>query len=1563
MKLGLCGHHVHIVRPLTQAKHGARASRAKKRELTRTAEPRCVYCGIMGPSAKTLIRKKHVFAKDTPFRIINGELCCVKHRRRGAQGQARKETEDAQRAEVERRSAAALEMRAKQLELQKQERRLTHARADLEAERNALSLEQRRLGRKKESLVHEVTVRSKQITAKMKDDANRALREKAVHLQKEAQEAERRLTHARADLEAERNALSLEHRRLGRKKERLVQEATVRSEHIAKQITAKMKDDANRALREKAVHLQKEAQKQERRLTHARADLEAERNALSLRKRRLERRQRVAQDTSAIDMERMSAKIKKDGDRVLRAKEREAQKKLEAQRAALGVEEARLESAFVLEFASTSEQLVEELLVNDRQNVQIIERLQKQTKKVQRLNTNARKRAYYHLRKKTEYRKYSATVRKRLNSYINGKCDIDDVLTFDGEATINAEAEAMLRRPWVASKLREIKATTPSGRFTDQVRLWCYHLLGAGVSSRKCGDLLQSILAGLGMKLERVPSASTVRKILAPEVHALDNGQVSHELLKQPKHAACLMEDEASKLGKQRLTTALAMTEGGVPGAPVHVHVMQVVDLYGGLAQDNVEATRYAFRNLARQFNQIVETRVRHRRDLGEAISVEEEDEQKVTETTLLEFCGSTQTDGCATQRSANKAILAMFANAAAEMQHMDTDAPDDMNVERYCSFYCFLHIAMNMVGAFDRGLASADQDDILARIQREQAEQDDVYMITRAKDKLSEKVGVGAAGVWTCTKLWSDMSRNEQVSRGCEYTLHLENAFEKRASPLPDSFKLHPWRALLGNRQIARCSNARRIWQMIVDPVIGASYCRKCCASKRYAKVKEHVAPESWEATPDTAAYCVICFTCAKEDKDGRAKPLNLLDRGAILFLLDARFVAHLVCYAFAEIAVVMPMVRATAKMRAMDCLALANTYNIGLQSLREDPMPYVRDEQRVLCDDVVVELNITSADSDVRRVGQEAIYTTDALHVAQRAMERADSGDDNLDASTARWWTLIVRMTAFHSARDKVHARVSAYVHAHLQVPAPFVVQLTLHRPTRINFLAQLASERIECVNARIQSAAEQAATTFARQAAEYLCYHRQCERNGDVYRARMRRMYSAVPATAAASESILGMVDYHTRTRWFQRTMHASTLAKVQQNRTLANHMQLQQMDRAEAGVHMEAARSGGRLISVLEMQRRDAIRVAKKERIVAKRKKREERDERKRRAQEELVSRKLVLDASLIKNVGGHYNIPGLSAGEIGKQIRSYKAWTLNCGAQHAWAANVSFDVQTKSMPHPSGKRVGPKDLNCATLLAIVKALPTNQVDALRSMGREYVPHVDCKKRKRTSGSSTLADEGDEGLDESDESDEEDGDEDVEYDVDELLEKRGIDGGVEYKVRWLDYGPEYDTWEPAESLPSTPFADGMTLIERFEAKDDGSVNALNERQRELLFANVDSEPNGELSAPEAWARLVLECARRVGRTEANSVRYVCAQAVETQMDAINIDEVLRVEKSDVSMQRKYDSIAPLIDAGLASAVLQPARLQIRHTLAKAALSAVKGSYKIQRDASVNYANVMS
>jgi hypothetical protein len=39
---------------------------------------------------------------------------------------------------------------------------------------------------------------------------------------------------------------------------------------------------------------------------------------------------------------------------------------------------------------------------------------------------------------------------------------------------------------------------------------------------------------------------------------------------------------------------------------------------------------------------------------------------------------------------------------------------------------------------------------------------------------------------------------------------------------------------------------------------------------------------------------------------------------------------------------------------------------------------------------------------------------------------------------------------------------------------------------------------------------------------------------------------------------------------------------------------------------------------------------------------------------------------------------------------------------------------------------------------------------------------------------------------------------------EYEVAEVVGKRQMENGIEYLVRWKNYGPEDDTWEPAAGL---------------------------------------------------------------------------------------------------------------------------------------------------------------
>jgi hypothetical protein len=43
---------------------------------------------------------------------------------------------------------------------------------------------------------------------------------------------------------------------------------------------------------------------------------------------------------------------------------------------------------------------------------------------------------------------------------------------------------------------------------------------------------------------------------------------------------------------------------------------------------------------------------------------------------------------------------------------------------------------------------------------------------------------------------------------------------------------------------------------------------------------------------------------------------------------------------------------------------------------------------------------------------------------------------------------------------------------------------------------------------------------------------------------------------------------------------------------------------------------------------------------------------------------------------------------------------------------------------------------------------------------------------------------------------------------EYEVHDILDQRKKNGKMEYLVRWKDYGPEDDTWEPRENLQNAP-----------------------------------------------------------------------------------------------------------------------------------------------------------
>ena len=106
-------------------------------------------------------------------------------------------------------------------------------------------------------------------------------------------------------------------------------------------------------------------------------------------------------------------------------------------------------------------------------------------------------------------------------------------------------------------------------------------------------------------------------------------------------------------------------------------------------------------------------------------------------------------------------------------------------------------------------------------------------------------------------------------------------------------------------------------------------------------------------------------------------------------------------------------------------------------------------------------------------------------------------------------------------------------------------------------------------------------------------------------------------------------------------------------------------------------------------------------------------------------------------------------------------------------------------------------------------------------------------------------------------------------DEEYFVDEIVDKRKVNGKIEYKVRWTGYDPCEATWEPIENL-----VNAQESIDEFEAKQKefvGSSSELSEprpKKKAPKKANLsisDSEESVELESDESSPRRVARKAK--------------------------------------------------------------------------------------------------
>jgi hypothetical protein len=74
-------------------------------------------------------------------------------------------------------------------------------------------------------------------------------------------------------------------------------------------------------------------------------------------------------------------------------------------------------------------------------------------------------------------------------------------------------------------------------------------------------------------------------------------------------------------------------------------------------------------------------------------------------------------------------------------------------------------------------------------------------------------------------------------------------------------------------------------------------------------------------------------------------------------------------------------------------------------------------------------------------------------------------------------------------------------------------------------------------------------------------------------------------------------------------------------------------------------------------------------------------------------------------------------------------------------------------------------------------------------------------------------------------------------DIEYEVEAIIGERKLRQRKQYKIRWLGYGPEHDSWEPAENI------NAQELIEIYQ-QSKGGVAVEQRRSEEFNFLDLKS-----------------------------------------------------------------------------------------------------------------------
>ena len=115
---------------------------------------------------------------------------------------------------------------------------------------------------------------------------------------------------------------------------------------------------------------------------------------------------------------------------------------------------------------------------------------------------------------------------------------------------------------------------------------------------------------------------------------------------------------------------------------------------------------------------------------------------------------------------------------------------------------------------------------------------------------------------IWLLYKILAPLSKNEQINRSKEFVAHLKAG----------GIEPPKWKALLGNRDLARTFNAGAVVSFFTSAAFGCLHCSTCLEKH---PVLQHVLapqPAGAIAPADTSKYCAACFLgCTRNANDTR--------------------------------------------------------------------------------------------------------------------------------------------------------------------------------------------------------------------------------------------------------------------------------------------------------------------------------------------------------------------------------------------------------------------------------------------------------------------------------------------------------------------------------------------------------------------------------------------------------------------------------------------------------------------------------------------------------------------